>query len=204
MLFLPVWPAPVNLFASHTLVLCRRALPRRGSPAISLRLLPQIILFGFRRPDRHVALPYASSAKPQIRSVATGCSGGGDRGNAVEGHPAMRVHPPAVEARRKNADAQDRRPAGQLQEMEQRQPLAQAGAPAHVTRLTQAVGDQPRNFLRRRAGIGFETGRRGQQTQQPFERDEFFQQRNQRCQQPDMSAQNQPASGGYGFRVLQQ
>jgi len=126
------------------------------------------------------------------------------QGNAVEGDPAMRVHSPAVEARRENADAQDRRPARQLQEMEQRQPLAQAGTPAHVTRLTQAVGDQPRDFLRRRAGIGLETGRRGQQTQQPFERDNFFQQRNQRCQQPDMSAQNPPAPGRYGFRVLQQ
>ena len=92
----------------------------------------------------------------------------------------MRVHSPAVEARWENPDAQDRRPAGQPQEMEQGQPLPQAGAPAHVTRLTQAMGDQPRNFLRRRAGIGFEAGRRGQQTQQPFERDKFFQQRNQR------------------------
>jgi len=123
--------------------------------------------------------------------------------DVVEGDPAMRVHPPAVGLWRENSNVQDRRAACQPQEVEQSQPMPQAGAPSHISRLTQPMGHQPGDFFRRHAAIGFETGRRGQQTQQSFQREDFHQQRNQRCQQPDMSGQQQPACGRCMFRVLQ-
>jgi len=147
------------------------------------------------------------SARIRVAADEEGCRrlfGRRRQGYVVECHPAMRVQAPMVDAGRENSDAQDGRPAGQAQKVEQHQSLTQTRAPSHIPRLAQPSGNQPRNFLRHHPGIRLETGRWGQPPQQPFERKKFFQQRNDRCQQPDVPAQNQPSGGGCGVRVLQQ